>query len=453
MTNPDLAKLRANAAAAAADPTTTASMVAVCTELVRVIDAYQPPLTTVPNPPAMNIAAVTTSTTIKLDWTLTGANAATYVVHRAGVAADGTDAWTTTASPTPSVTFDKLLPGTSYRFTVAANLDTGQTIGSAFTAATDAAPTPPTIPGPPDTERRVPLIGASKLPFNLTVFQPSKTASGIKTTAATLGRPNLDGVLTFPGRATWDQLKAGLAEVRDVYKAGGLVIYSMPHAPTSEGNTMNLNGARNAYATQQRDFAAYAASQGFTSARFVIRLDWEWNGNWYPWNSATIGGAAAFKAAFRNAVTNYRLGGLANARIDLCNNKGPSQTGHKVADVWPGADVVDVIGVDQYDQYSPATTTGQWATETSKSPALETNIANAHEYGVMWSVDECGPIHISAGGGDSAAYANLLAGTVKANATGCAWWNIYNDPGAPSANQHQLSANPKYTAAIKAALQ
>lgn len=448
MSNPDLARLRASSAAAAADPKTSASLAAVCTELVRVIDAYQPPDDTTPpivvTPTTLMIANITANS-ITASWL---GDATGWTASRSGTDTTGSGPWSAAITKgQQSITFTKLTPASPYTITLRSPLGAGLAAGARTLDSTT-----PTIPDPPNTERRIPLIGASKLPFNLTVFQPNKGRAGLQATAGILGRPNLDGVLTFPGRATWDQLKAGLAEVRDVYQAGGIVIYSMPHAPTSEGNNMNANGTRNAYATQQRDFAAYAASQGFTSSRFVIRLDWEWNGNWYPWNSATNGGAAAFKAAFRNAVTNYRLGGLPNVRIGLCNNKGPSQTGHKVADVWPGADVCDVIGVDQYDQYSPAISASQWAIETTKSPALATNIADARKYGVMWSVDECGPIHISAGGGDSAAYANLLAGTIKANAQSCAWWNIYNDPGAPSANQHQLSANPRYTAAIKAAL-
>jgi hypothetical protein len=369
-----------------------------------------------------------------------------FTVSRDGGEAGQTNGkgWTTSDPATARArTFDKLGPG-PYRITVTAHYSDGNEQTITVTGAPLAdAPTEPTEPGDPGQPggRLVPIAGRSHLGYNLTVFQSgANNLPGIDATARLLGLPALDGVLTFPPRQNWDDLR-DIDETLGVSAAGGLTIISIPHAPESEGTGMNTRGAANAYAAQQKSLGQYYVSKGLNKPTTILRVNWEWDGDWYAWSSKN-GGPDAFKSALRNAVTNYRAGGLTLARIDLCGNKGPAQTGHTFDQVFPGPDIVQIIGVDCYDHWSPARNATQWATECGRTPGLNQAIADAKKHGIMWAIDEGANVHSDTGGGDNPYYYTALAGTVRANAANMSHWNLYNDRGAPNTFHHEFASNP-----------
>lgn len=383
---------------------------------------------------------------------------------RSGRDSSGSGAWMSGVLPasTRSARLDKLVNGQTYEVTVVAV----HSLGLELAVTVQATPTGTIVVPPPNTGRRVPLIGrdlpsglGSGLPVNSTVFLgvPPSLAQ-IKQFGTSRGR-RIDGALTFPGRGSWAAMR-DVTGVREILDAGGLVIFSIPHAQaptnrdgsyTAEALGMNVRGANDGYRTEQRDLARWYTDQGLNRETCVFRLGWEYQGDWYAWSTKN-GGPQAFRDAWRNCVANFRAGGLTKARFALCNNKGPSQTGHRVQDVWPGAEYCDVIGVDQYDQWMPARNPAQWAVEIMKDPALGTNIAFARQQGVMWSVDECGNTHGQgpAYGGDNPPYWDGLIGTVMAEAAeeDCAWWNTYNEKGTGGLS-HDFTSNPQSYARYK----
>lgn len=346
--------------------------------------------------------------------------------------------------------FDKLYANTTYHFTVS----------SAEYGATSIAVT--TMPAPDGSgsssggvsgSGAVALIGHSGLKVNVLSFQGQNNLSGIAGTAAQVGLPASDGLLYFPGRASWDEIKYGLdSGGAEVLAAGKMVVYSVPFAPVSEGTAMVGKAANGDYATKWREIAAYWASKDYNTSRLVIRLGWEYNGDWYPW-SVKYSSATQFKNAFIWTVESIWDGGCGNPLYNLCNNKGPSQSGVGPEDVFPGSEYCHVIGVDQYDHWGKSTSSASFTAEASKDPALLTNIAFAREAGVLWSVDETGPVHSANGGGDNALFATEMLKVVDQYADDCAWYNIYNETGAPATYQHHLSVNPSYRAALAAGLQ
>jgi hypothetical protein len=353
-----------------------------------------------------------------------------------------------------SAVLDKLINGRSYTVTLAAVYPSGDV--AVTTTATPVGPPPD--PDPPAGVRRVPLAGLSGLGFNSIVFLAGGvTKAGMEQFGRDRGRP-LDGVLTFPPRASWEDLsKTPAGELRAILGAGGLVVYSIPHAPvrkdsqdrwTTDSLAINSRGANDDYRSEQRALGALMAASGLNSERFVVRVDWEFNGDWYPW-SAKHGGPETLKVAIRNCVTNLRAGGATRVRFDLCQNKWPSQSGFSTGDVMPGPEFIDVLGFDGYDQWAPSFTPEQWAVERRKG--LDQTIALAKALGIQWSVDECGNTHPRDGnhGGDNPAYWEFLLATVRADAGSCGWFNTYLHPGAPATLRHDFASNPASFAAYK----
>ncbi len=253
----------------------------------------------------------------------------------------------------------------------------------------------------------------------------------------------MDGFLTFASRQNWGNFRAGYGGWKEWLEAGRIAVMSMPHAPESEGGAMNSKGANDAYKNEQRELGKYLAGLGLNHPNLVVRVDWECNGNWYHWSANRPGGAPALKLAITNYITNLRAGGLTKATFDLCFNKGPSQAGADFA-IFPGAEYVGIIGVDQYDMWSASFNDGDWTRELAKSPTIKTVAEFATRHGIQWSLDEGGNTHgSSAQGGDNPVYWDLVYKTVMKYRENNAWHCTYDHAGAPNTLRHDFASNPR----------
>ncbi len=98
-----------------------------------------------------------------------------------------------------------------------------------------------------------------------------------------------------------------------------------------------------------------AIAAGYTSTPVIIRLGWEFDGEWMPWSWHAYGqpGAvwderARFKAGFQRAHDRLVAGvtnAAANLRFDLCGDAGWDQWW---APGYPGDGYVDILGMDCY---------------------------------------------------------------------------------------------------------
>lgn len=397
------------------------------------------PLAPAATPPTISASATAGNGQATISWAVVnqGSSAVTgFTVGRTGasnVAKLATDT---------SHTFTGLTNGQSYALFAEGTNATGT--GNRVTINV----TPTTTPS---NARRVPLVtqrvNGSRLPFNNVIFQggtPSQSSAN-SFVSSRGGRP-IDGFLTFPARGSWNDFRTGYGDAKALMDSGGILIWSIPHAPTSEGDNMNSRGANNAYASEQQALGAWWAANGFNTNRFIVRIDWEYNGNWYNWSANRGGGASALKESIKNFVNNVRAGGGTQIRFNLCANKGPSQSGAHFPQVFPGAEWIDVVGVDQYDQWGPAFNDGQWATEigSSKYPTVQYVADFARANGILWSWDEGGNTHPADGnhGGDNPFYWQKKWDFLVANADVCAWDNTYLHPGAPDSLKHDFASNP-----------
>lgn len=319
------------------------------------------------------------------------------------------------------------------------------TDGSIDVPAVPPAPVdPPPVVTPP-ASRRVALVGKSGLGFNSIRFAGgAPSTADLKLAALARGRA-YDGALNFLPRNSWDAFRTGWGDTKALLDAGLLVVTSLPHAPESEGSAMNGKGANDAYAAEQRSFGAWLKSSGLDVANHVLRPDWEFNGDWYAWSAKNPG----LKLALQHLITNVRAGGAVNVRFDLCANQ-PSVTGKTWADAFPGAEFVDVIGIDQYDQYPPSFTQATWDSKQSQVLSMTGAAKFAASQGLQWSLDECGNTHGTGSnyGGDNPLYWDYLAATLRTYSANAAWWNTFDQAGTGGLN-HTLANNPRSFAEYK----
>ncbi|WP_339567196.1 glycoside hydrolase family 26 protein [Pseudokineococcus sp. 1T1Z-3] len=87
-------------------------------------------------------------------------------------------------------------------------------------------------------------------------------------------------------------------------------------------------------------------------AATFLRFGYEMNGSWNAYSAAADGGpsAAQFRQAWRELARRLDAAG-ADVPLVWCPNERdwPAVDGNRLEDYWPGADVVDVLGVDAYD--------------------------------------------------------------------------------------------------------
>ncbi|HTZ10323.1 MAG TPA: glycosyl hydrolase, partial [Acidimicrobiales bacterium] len=82
----------------------------------------------------------------------------------------------------------------------------------------------------------------------------------------------------------------------------------------------------------------------------ILRLGWEFNGNWFPWSVATAADAADFAAYWRQIVTTIRAVPGQHFQF-LWNPNAPSPTPYTPDQAYPGDAYVDYVGTDVYDNY------------------------------------------------------------------------------------------------------
>jgi hypothetical protein len=82
-------------------------------------------------------------------------------------------------------------------------------------------------------------------------------------------------------------------------------------------------------------------------ANSIVRLGWEFNGNWFPWSAG--GQAAAFVGYWRQIVDTMRTVAGQKFTFEWNPTAGDTSAGNLV-DYYPGSAYVDYIGLDVYDQ-------------------------------------------------------------------------------------------------------
>jgi hypothetical protein len=107
-------------------------------------------------------------------------------------------------------------------------------------------------------------------------------------------------------------------------------------------------------------------------ANTILRLGWEFNGNWFTWSVANAADAENFVAYWRQIVTTMRA--VPGARFKfLWNPNAPSPTTYTPAQAYPGNAYVDYVGTDVYDNFwgTPFTPPAAWAHQLTQQWGLD----------------------------------------------------------------------------------
>jgi len=150
--------------------------------------------------------------------------------------------------------------------------------------------------------------------------------------------------------------------------SGYRLVLAVPIIPDGIGATL-ANGATGAYNTYFTTLAQNLVQMGL--ANTILRLGWEFNGNWYSWSVASATDAANFAAYWRQIVTTMR--GVPGQQFQFFwNPNGPSPTSYTPDEAYPGDAYVDYVGVDQYDNswFTPFTPANGWANDLSQQWGL-----------------------------------------------------------------------------------
>ncbi|OJH39610.1 glycosyl hydrolase [Cystobacter ferrugineus] len=228
-------------------------------------------------------------------------------------------------------------------------------------------------------------------------------------------------------------------------KPGRRLNYSVAMFPSGQGSLAQC--AQGSYDYRFKTLANNLVSYKLQNT--IIRLGWEFSGNWMPWYSGN-GQQANFAACFRKIVTAMRTAQpSAGFKFDWNPNYDISSS--DLAATYPGDAYVDYIGFDLYDQgwngaYPvPAGCTGSCALSRWQSvwnaqfaPALSKFRAFAQAHGKQLSVPEWGVNDAAThGGGDNTYYVEQMLEFIfnPANNVG---YHSYFDYQA-SDGHHQLS--------------
>jgi chitodextrinase len=239
------------------------------------------------------------------------------------------------------------------------------------------APTPPPPTPPPSTP---PLPAASELG----VFRGSANPDGVQAFGTWLGRQPTMALDYLESWSGVDDPAWWVNGWANRYK----VVYSIQLVPASGGSLQQ--GAAGAYNFHFANLGRRLVELGDADA--ILRLGWEFNGEWMPWNAR--GDPAAFAAYWRQIVNTMRSVPGQQFKFDWC----PAFDRTVPDAAYPGDAYVDYIGLDVYDPapwYSqdPGTRWNQMLATPAGGLNWHRDFARAHgkpmsfpEWG-LWGVD------------------------------------------------------------------
>jgi len=200
-------------------------------------------------------------------------------------------------------------------------------------------------------------------------------------------------------------------------------------------------GAAGAYDQHFERLARALVDHGLENT--VIRLGWEFNGNTFPWQVQPQQ-ISDYKRFWSRVVGVMRAVPGAEFQFDWCPNITLDATGLPFAELYPGDDVVDIIGLGFYDYYwghPKATPEARWAwlRDVDNGLADHRNFAARRnkptsfpEYGLWEQGTSTG------GGGDDPYFIQQLAAWIDA---GNVAYHGYNNVDATA--DHRLDSYPE----------
>lgn len=238
-------------------------------------------------------------------------------------------------------------------------------------------------------------VNHSGLPWESGVYPLNDTPAGATAFADWRGR-QLDVVEAWSARATWTDID----DPAWLYKRWKGEPYTMAFGvamlPEDVPDVSLRACANGSYDSYWRKFGEVISSYGLGSS--IIRLGWEFNGDWYIWKADN---PITWVDCWRQIVTVARTT-APDLQWDWNVDRGVSSGLANPTLAYPGNAYVNIIGVDSYDWWPPATMAVGWQTELNGKQGLNYWLAFAKGRGKLLSVPEWGNVYngVSAGRDD-----------------------------------------------------
>jgi hypothetical protein len=257
---------------------------------------------------------------------------------------------------------------------------------------------------------------------NFSVFLPSRTEAtefGAYIGAGCDGAKRIGDFEQFVGRkvertvdalnqTTWAELESSIDWIIGCWDNVSVSLTLSVPMLTRDASATLAEGADGKYDATFRRIAETLVAHGRPDA--TIRIGWEFNGHWQPWSASKD--PKSFVAYFRRIVGLMRDTTNQRFSFEWCPNHGR----HEMAptEAYPGDDVVDVIGMDVYDEYwTPleSNATVRWASYVYQPFGLswQRNFAAQHHKPLAFSEWGVGTNPQGSGGGDNPVFIRGMA--------------------------------------------
>ncbi|GAB3237715.1 hypothetical protein GCM10027456_00770 [Kineosporia babensis] len=287
---------------------------------------------------------------------------------------------------------------------------------------------------------------ASGLGWASGLYMPGSLASNAEGFGDWRGR-DLDVIVDWPARSNWDDLINPDWLYRSWKNTSYTKSFGFPPFP-EDGSTLQACAAGD-YNGKWKQIAQGIKDAGISDST-IIRLGWEFNGDWYDWQA---GDAEAFAGCWRQVVTSAES--VAPALTwDWNVNRGVSAGLSDPTKAYPGNEYVDIIGVDSYDMWPGATNEETWNQHLNGKQGLKywANFAKSH--GKKISVPEWGvypgTANAQSNGGDNPYYIGKMKDWFESLGDQLAYEAYFNeDDGYYAGSIYGSGQNPKAAAKYK----
>ncbi|HMR48176.1 MAG TPA: glycosyl hydrolase [Arachnia sp.] len=189
----------------------------------------------------------------------------------------------------------------------------------------------------------------------------------------------VDAITMYPSNDTWEKIRTSEWHITTFDASPAVLSYGLPLLPVNSGDTL-LDVAEGKQDAVFREVADLLVAHGRGTT--IVRVGWEANGAWFPWN-ATANTAEDFKAAYRRVVSvmkeqapdlifDFDIG----CGVSL---RGQTQRLDALTMLYPGDDVVDLIGCDTYDWHH-TTVTDEASWKLTQRPKNSPGIADVADF-------------------------------------------------------------------------
>jgi hypothetical protein len=290
------------------------------------------------------------------------------------------------------------------------------------TTPTLAPTTAQAIAAPASTTAVLP--NRSGLSWASGVYVSSDTVAATEAFAAWRGRP-VDVVVAWSGRTTWSDIVSPSWLYQIWAGTPYTKVFGVAPIPEGDGSTLAACAAGD-YNEKWVQFGNNIKAAGLDDET-IVRLGWEFNGDWYKWQADN---PAQFAACWRQIYTTTESVAPA-LRWDWTVNRGRGQSVKDARQAYPGDKYVDFVGVDAYDAWPGAVDEASWNQQFAAPLGLKFWADFAKVHHKLLSIPEWGvyPGPSSGGnsGGDNAFYIAKMEAFFRSLGSNLGYESYFNE--------------------------